>query len=153
MCCELMAAAADGGEASGSLADLGTGSGVLAILAARLGWTPVVAVDHETAAIEAVEGNARANGVQVETRRIDLRRDLPPAAGTVVANLTADQLGVLAGGYARHGDRPALLICSGILDDQAAEAEHAVAAAGFEVRGRLSEAGWSSLAANRIEPC
>src|SRR5918996_1426476 len=41
------------GDASGALSDLGTGWGVLAIAAAKLGGDPVLACDHEPAALEA----------------------------------------------------------------------------------------------------
>jgi ribosomal protein L11 methyltransferase len=153
MCCELLIEAAGRGGASGPLVDLGAGSGVLAILASRLGWGPVVAVDHETAAIEAVQANAEANAVEVAARRIDLRREPPPAAPTVVANLTADLLIVLADGYAEGGDPPDHLVCSGIREDQAARVGRALARAGLTVRQRLVEAGWVALTANRIEPC
>ena len=60
-------------EPRGSLADLGCGSGVLAIAAAKLGFGPVTAIDHEPAALEATRDNAAANGVVLD--RIE-RRDL-----------------------------------------------------------------------------
>ncbi|HEV3053771.1 MAG TPA: 50S ribosomal protein L11 methyltransferase, partial [Solirubrobacteraceae bacterium] len=47
----------------GSFVDLGCGSGVLAIVAARLGFAPVLALDFDPAAVEAATANARANGV------------------------------------------------------------------------------------------
>src|SRR3954463_6311767 len=43
LCLELML----GLEPGGPLIDIGCGSGVLAIAAARLGWAPVLGVDHE----------------------------------------------------------------------------------------------------------
>ena len=49
---------ADAGAGGGPLTDLGTGSGVLAIAAAKLGLGPVVACDHEPAALEAAAANA-----------------------------------------------------------------------------------------------
>ncbi len=55
-------------EPRGSLADLGCGSGVLALAAARLGFAPVVALDHEAAAVEATLENARANGDRAPRR-------------------------------------------------------------------------------------
>src|SRR5918996_2764223 len=52
LCLELLVELADAGRAAGALADWGTGSGVLAIGAAKLGFSPVMACDHEPAAIE-----------------------------------------------------------------------------------------------------
>src|SRR3954463_4441459 len=59
-------------QPGGALVDVGCGSGVLAVAAARLGWAPVVGLDHEAAAVEAARDNARANRVEVEARRWDL---------------------------------------------------------------------------------
>src|SRR5919202_1432450 len=73
----------------GSLADLGCGSGVLAIAAAKLGFDPVTALDSDRAAVAATKANARDNAVALESvERFDLRREPPPCAGTIVANLT-----------------------------------------------------------------
>src|SRR3954449_10296410 len=63
-CLELLLTLEPGGE----LVDVGCGSGVLAIAAARLGFAPVLGLDHETASVEATRDNARANGVEVEAR-------------------------------------------------------------------------------------
>src|SRR4051794_31694467 len=40
-------------EPGGALIDIGCGSGVLAIAAARLGWGPVLGLDHDPASVEA----------------------------------------------------------------------------------------------------
>ncbi|OLE38816.1 MAG: hypothetical protein AUG48_00805, partial [Actinobacteria bacterium 13_1_20CM_3_68_9] len=96
MCLELLVDLADAGVAHGALADWGTGSGVLAIAAAKLGFGPIVACDHEPAALEAAGANARANDVELELRRTNLRDEPPPPAPTVVANLTAPILSEIA---------------------------------------------------------
>ena len=61
----------------GALVDVGCGSGVLAIAAARLGWGPVLGIDHERESVQATLDNAAANGVAVQARRHDLLRDGP----------------------------------------------------------------------------
>src|SRR6185295_18772766 len=68
----------------GRLVDLGCGSGVIAIAAARLGFSPVTAVDFDPAAIEATERNAAVNGVVVEARAFDLRAAPAPRADVAV---------------------------------------------------------------------
>ena len=59
------------------LADWGCGSGVLAIAAAKLGFTPVTAIEIDPAAVATARENARANDVQIEIARGDVTRNPP----------------------------------------------------------------------------
>ena len=123
-----------------SFADLGCGSGVLAIAAAKLGFSPVAACDSDAGAIEATLANARDNAVTLErAERWDLRRETPPAAQTVAANLMRPLLLQLA----PRLDRPAALILSGLLDPEADEVASAFAP--LRERRRLSDRGWTAL--------
>jgi ribosomal protein L11 methyltransferase len=74
----------------GSAADLGCGSGVLAIAAAKLGFYPVFAFDHDPRAVEATEQNAAANGVDVVVRNADVLTDALPTVDVALANITLD---------------------------------------------------------------
>jgi ribosomal protein L11 methyltransferase len=137
LCLELML----GLDARGSFADLGCGSGVLSIAAAKLGWEPVSAFDSDRAAVAATKRNAVDNGVALDRiDRLDLRRDAPPLADTVAANLMRPLLLEVAASM--HG-RPVTLILSGLLDHEADEV--AAAFAPLEERRRLSLRGWSAL--------
>jgi ribosomal protein L11 methyltransferase len=49
-----------------SLLDVGCGSGVLSVAAAKLGFSPVYAVDIDDVSLETTTANAAANGVSVE---------------------------------------------------------------------------------------
>jgi ribosomal protein L11 methyltransferase len=149
MCLELLLELADAGYARGALADWGTGSGVLAIAAAKLGFGPIVACDHERAALDAAGANARANEVELELLRVNLRQHQPPAAPTVVANLTAPILREIARRLERPPER---LICSGLLDAEAEDARQAFAEHGLTERLRRAEGDWVaiSLAAGPI---
>ena len=150
MCIEFLVEMADEGRASGPLADLGTGSGVLAIAAAKLGFDPVLGIDHERAAVEAAGENAAANGVELRLERVNLREGMPPLAETTVANLTAPLLIELSGALAAHPDAlPRALVLSGLLRREAADVSAAFAAAGMAERGRRSEGDWTAL---RLEP-
>jgi ribosomal protein L11 methyltransferase len=127
----------------GSFADLGCGSGVLAIAAAKLGWSPVVAVDHEAAAVEATLANAAANDVRLDARRVDLRRDVPPVAATIVANLAGPLLRELA---PRLPDPlPRALVVSGVLVGEADAVAQTFAARGLAERDRRAEGDWVAL--------
>jgi ribosomal protein L11 methyltransferase len=159
--CELEAA----GEANGELVDLGTGSGVLAIAAAKLGWTPVRGYDHEAAAIEAAAINARANDVELDLERMNLRESLPDLAPTVVANMTSPILKAVAAQLERGEGRtrrslhdfategpplsPQTLICSGLLLNEQDEAAAAFAEAGLVEQDRRQDGDWAALLLRR----
>ena len=72
------------------LVDLGCGSGVLAVAAAKLGFAPVIALDHDEAAVEAARANATANGVEVDVRLADVLVDPLPDVEVAVANIARD---------------------------------------------------------------
>jgi ribosomal protein L11 methyltransferase len=147
-------------EPRGPLVDLGCGSGVLAIAAARLGWSPVLALDFDPLAVEATIENARVNEVELEVRRFDLRHEPAPAAPTVVANLLRPLLLVLArrgfderaasvapDGHA--GEPPSSLIVSGLLRHEADEVAAAFAAHDLVEQRRTSLGDWSALLLRR----
>jgi ribosomal protein L11 methyltransferase len=142
LCLELLLDLAEAGHANGPLCDLGTGSGVLAIAAAKLGFGPVVACDHERAALEAAGANARVNGVDLELRRVNLRTEPAPSAATVLANLTAPVLHEVA---AHVEQPPSRLICSGLLASEADEVAHEFGAHGLAERERLVSGEWAAL--------
>ena len=149
-CLELLVELAGGrrrGAGHGSLADLGCGSGVLAIAAAKLGFSPVVAVDADLAALEATERNARANGVTLDRiERVNLRDDAPPGAETVVANLMRPLLLRLAPRLVELA--PERVVLSGLLDAEADEVVDTFGA-GFAERRRVSLRGWTSVLLER----
>jgi ribosomal protein L11 methyltransferase len=129
----------------GPLVDLGTGSGVLAILAAIMGFDPVVALDNDPAAIQAARENARLNDVEIEIRRYDLRMDRVLVAETTVANLLAPLLIAWA---ARLGDAPLpprRLIVGGVLPAERAAVTDAFGAHGFHEVDERSSTDWTAL--------
>ncbi len=143
LCLELLVALERAGAACGSLLDLGCGSGVLAIAAAKLGWGPVVALDHEPESVAAAADNAAANGVRIDIARADLRSDPLPPAGTIVANLLRPLLLELS---ARLNDVPRRLIASGLLADQADEiAQDFAVRHGLTEQRRTRDGDWVAL--------
>ncbi len=142
MCLELLLGLAADGDDRGPLADWGTGSGVLAIAGARLGFGPVLACDHEPAALEAAARNARANGVELELRRVNLRRAPPPLARTALANLTGPLLREVAARISRPPER---LICSGLLAAEVDGVLDAFAACGLEEGARRADREWAAI--------
>jgi ribosomal protein L11 methyltransferase len=130
-------------EPAGSAADLGCGSGVLAIAAAKLGWDPVVAVDHDPAALEAASANAAANRLELEVRRLDLRREKLPGTWLAVANVSGQLVREL--GPALRVAAPRVVIASGFLGSESDGVARALAAAGLAERGRRASAEWGAL--------
>jgi ribosomal protein L11 methyltransferase len=169
LCLELLLELAAAGEAHGPLTDLGSGSGVLAIAAAKLGWTPIHGYDHEAPAIEAAAANAAVNDVAIEFERRNLREGLPELAPTVVANMTAPVLRVVAEqlqagregsrGRARRGNSgeaspsppptPATVVCSGLLPSELDEIAAVFGPAGLSAVERREEGDWAALLLRR----
>jgi ribosomal protein L11 methyltransferase len=132
-------------EPGGAFVDLGCGSGVLAIAAGRLGWDPVLGLDHEHASVQATRDNAAANGVELVARHADLLRGGPVAsAPTVVANLMRPLLlHVAAAGF--DGEPPRVLVVSGLLAHEADEVASAFARHGLRERERRRGGDWAAL--------
>ena len=119
-------------EPSGVI-DVGCGSGVLAIVAAKLGFAPVIALDSDENAIAATIANASANEVAVEAQLVDaLERDLP-AADLALANITRPAVEQLAPRL-----RSRRLVSSGYLPTDGTEV------AGFRHVLRSTRAGWAA---------
>lgn len=147
LCLELLLELAAREPARGALVDVGCGSGVLAIAAARLGWAPVLALDHERESVAASAENARVNGVTVEVRRADLRREPPPSTPTLLANLLRPLLLDLSSSLA---ETPRRVIASGLLRGQVDEVSGAFAQRlGLVERERRAEGEWAAVLLER----
>ena len=148
MALELLVALADSEPGRGPVTDLGTGSGVLAIAAAKLGYGPVRACDHELGAVEAAAANARLNEVEVEVERINLREQAGPPAPLWLANLTAPLLTVLAGSI-DAGEPPERLILSGLLGRERGPVREAFAVHGYRIEDARRQGEWAALRLRR----
>ena len=137
MCIELLL----GLEPGGAFADLGCGTGVLAILAARLGWAPAIALDHEPAAVEAARANVRRNGVEVEVLAADLLAAPPPPVPTLSANVPLDVHAAIAGRLAPETRR---VIVSGMVDEHLPQVASAYERAGFAPAARAVRRSWAA---------
>ena len=108
----------------GRVLDYGCGSGILAIGAAKFGASAVDAVDIDTAAVQATHANADANHVQVNAGLPDKASGLYQ---TVLANILATPLKVLAPLLCAHVAKGGHLVLAGILHRQADELKLAYA--------------------------
>ena len=123
--------------------DYGCGSGILAIGAAKYGAKEIDAVDIDEAAVESTRLNAEANGVRLQT-------GLPEAAQgqyqTVLANILATPLKVLAPLLCRYVAPGGALVLAGILERQAEELKAAYAPFA-QLQVSDSEDGWILMTA------
>ena len=108
----------------GRVLDYGCGSGILAIGAAKFGATDIDAVDIDGAAVQATCANADANHVQLNVGLPDRANGLYQ---TVLANILATPLKVLAPLLCAHVAEGGHLVMAGILQRQADELKAAYA--------------------------
>jgi ribosomal protein L11 methyltransferase len=128
-------------EPGGSFADLGCGAGVLSIVAAKLGWGPVIALDHEPNAVEVTLENAARNGVEVDAIMADLLQILPPPVRTIAANVP---IAVHAHVAAALPPEVEQVIVSGIVDHHLADVVGAYEQAGLGLREERGSS-WMAL--------
>ncbi|MEB0055402.1 50S ribosomal protein L11 methyltransferase [Variovorax sp. LG9.2] len=132
-----------GGLEGQRVLDYGCGSGILAIGAAKYGATDIDAVDIDEAAVTSTRLNAEANGVQLKT-------GLPDAVDgryqTVLANILATPLKVLAPLLCGRIAPGGALVLAGILERQADELKAAYAPY-VELTVSDSEDGWILMTA------
>lgn len=137
-----------------SFLDVGCGTGILAIAAAKMGLSPVHAIDNDPQSVKSTRANAELNGVRgkVSCRRADIMSFKPGRTyALVAANLFAGVLeraaprlcALLAPGL---GSR---LILAGILDRQFPAVRRAFSAFGLRPMALLRTSGWTSAAFGR----
>src|SRR4051812_23166520 len=102
--------------------DYGCGSGILAIGAAKFGAATVDAVDIDEAAVRSTEDNAQANAVSLHAGLPDMAHG---EYATVLANILATPLKVLAPLLCGHVAPGGHLVLAGILERQADELKQA----------------------------
>jgi ribosomal protein L11 methyltransferase len=129
----------------GRVLDYGCGSGILAIGAAKFGATDIDAVDIDDAAISATELNATANDV---TLRSGLPQTVSGVYDTVLANILATPLKVLAPLLWSRVAPGGSLVLAGILERQADELKDAYAAY-CELSISDQQDGWILMTARR----
>ena len=131
--------------ALGRTLDYGCGSGILAIGAAKFGAVEIDAVDIDPDAVTSTEFNALANHVQ-------LNAGLPDKAKgeyqTVLANILATPLKMLAPLLVSHVQQGGHLLLAGILERQADELKEAYAPY-IQLEVADSEDGWILMTAHK----
>ena len=141
------------------LLDVGTGSGILGILALMFGAKKVVGTDLDPCAVDAVQDNLQANGIDPEKFTL-LIGNLITEKGVqdqvgygcydiVAANILADVLVALTPVVIAQMKPGAIYILSGIIDDKEAVVKEAVQAAGLELLDVNYQGEWVGITARK----
>ena len=150
LCLTALEEAVHGGE---TVLDLGCGSGILSIAALRLGAASAKAVDIDDKCLTVAYENAALNGIGKDRYTVrwgDVLTDKALQAefggdyDIVVANIVADVIMGLSGKVRPFLKEGGLFLCSGIIDDRAAEVLEKLKADGWDVFEQRSSEGWFS---------
>jgi len=142
MCLRWIAANPPAGQ---RVLDYGCGSGILAIGAALHGAASVDAVDIDPAAITSTQANAAANGVRLLAGPPERAQG---GYGTVLANILAAPLTVLAPLLCGHLAPGGALVLAGVLERQTRQLQQAYAPY-LPLQVTDSEDGWALLTGRR----
>ncbi len=127
--------------------DYGCGSGILAIGAAKYGATRIDAVDIDEAAVTSTKLNAQANAVVLNAGLPELAQG---TYQTVLANILATPLKVLAPLLCAHVQTGGHLVLAGILERQAQELQQAYAP-WIALNVADSQDGWILMTATKAQ--
>ena len=138
--------------------DLGCGSGILSIASLLLGAESAFACDIDEKAVDIAYENAALNGVgrdRYTVRAGDvlsdkrLRREMGDGYDIVAANIVSDVIIALAPEVSRWMKPEGWFLCSGIIDDRAAEVRQVLEENGFAVAEEGQSEGWFGFLCRR----
>ena len=140
---------------SASFFDIGCGSGILAIAAAKLGFSPVFAVDNDPICVNTTRDNAGYNDVADHIRVALNTPDAETLTGrydVVVANILANvliEMAEMITACVREGVDSALVL-SGIMLAQRERVEQAYLVLGITTVDHLQDEEWCTLLMRRV---
>jgi ribosomal protein L11 methyltransferase len=143
MCLQWIAGQGAAGKSLGRVLDYGCGSGILAIGAAKFGALDIDAVDIDEAAVGTTRANAQANHARLQAGLPD---KAVGAYQTVLANILATPLRVLAPLLCAHVEKGGNLVLAGILERQADELKAAYAPY-CQLQVQQTQDGWILMTA------
>lgn len=150
LCLQSLDKCIHGGE---RVLDLGCGSGILSIAALRLGAESAFACDIDEKCVDVAYENAALNGIGKDRYTVRwgnvltdaaLRQEMGTGYDIVVANIVADVIMGLSPHVRPFLKPDGLFLCSGIIDERAAEVLEKLKADGWDVFEQRSSEGWFS---------
>ena len=136
--------------------DVGAGSGILAIAAVKLGASGVIALDIDRLATAATRDNAARNNVagQIAVYQGTLAALRAKPWDKVVVNILAPVIISLLveGKLLRYASSDGRVILSGIIEEQSAGVEEAIAEAGGELQNTLISRDWVTYVVKKNTP-
>ena len=138
--------------------DLGCGSGILSIASLLLGAESAFACDIDEKAVDIAYENAALNGVGRDRYTVragdvlsdkGLRREMGDGYDIVAANIVSDVIIALAPEAGRWMKPEGWFLCSGIIDDRAAEVRQVLEENGFAVAEEGQSEGWFGFLCRR----
>ena len=150
LCLQALDTHIHGGE---RVLDLGCGSGILSIAALRLGAESAFACDIDEKCVDVAYENAALNGIGKDRYTVRwgdvltdaaLRQEMGTGYDIVVSNIVADVIMGLSPHVHPFLKPGGLFLCSGIIDDRAAEVLEKLKADGWDVFEQRSSEGWFS---------
>ncbi|MBQ1675580.1 MAG: 50S ribosomal protein L11 methyltransferase, partial [Oscillospiraceae bacterium] len=139
-----------GGE---KVLDLGCGSGILSIAALLLGADHAFACDIDEKCVDVAYENAALNGIGKDRYTVrwgdvlsdrHLQSEFGGDYDVIVANIVADVIIGLSGQVRPFLKSGGIFLCSGIIDDRAAEVADVLRGNGWEIAETRSSEGWFS---------
>lgn len=132
-----------------SFFDIGTGSGILAISAAKLGYSPVYAIDNDPDAVSVARKNILKNNVSKSiTLAVEDLLKLPIVPerkfDLICANLTSDLLISAKDKILSHLSSDGVLVVAGILKTQFTDVVNEYSKQGFTLKESAVEGEWQS---------
>ncbi|KAB3539093.1 50S ribosomal protein L11 methyltransferase [Alkaliphilus pronyensis] len=127
--------------------DIGCGSGILSIAAAKLGADRVIAVDLDSVAVEVTKKNICNNNVQeiVSVKHGNLMETVEGSADTIVANIIADIIVLLAKDVKEFLKDDGVFISSGIIIDKIDQVVEALEKADLKVININKMGEWAAI--------
>lgn len=134
-------------QSNSTIIDVGTGSGVLSIGAAKLGASPIHALDLDEVAVASAKENVALNNVEhiVKVTHGNLLDNVNGQADIVIANILAEIIMTFTDDAFSIVKEGGLFITSGIISAKKEDVKNALQASGFDIEEVMMMEDWVTI--------